>query len=86
VFHKNSVINIDRLNELNEMNLLDPVVVLVDGISVADLVKMTVSGMAIDRRNNTAKPRPAKNEERQLRFIGDKRAPSLLLQMIAILY
>ncbi len=68
------------------MNLLDPVVVFVDDILAADLVRMTVSGMAIDRRNNTAKPRPAKNKERQLRFIGDKRASSLLLQMIAILY
>jgi hypothetical protein len=68
------------------MNLLDPVVVFVDDISAADLVRMTVNGMAIDRRNNTAKPRPAKNKERQLQFIVDKHAPSLLLQMIAILY
>jgi hypothetical protein len=68
------------------MNLLDPVVVLVDDISAADLVRMTASGMAIDRRNNTAKPRPAKNKERQLQFIGDNDAPSLLLQMIDTLY
>jgi hypothetical protein len=47
------------------MNLLDPAVVFVDDISAADLVRTTVSGMAIDRRNNIAKPSPPKNKERQ---------------------
>jgi hypothetical protein len=68
------------------MNLLDPVVVLVDDISAADLVRLTVSGMAIDIRNNTAKPSPPKNKERELQFIDDDHAPFLLLEMIAILY
>ncbi len=47
------------------MNLLDSVVVLVDDISATDLVRVTVSGMAIDIRNNTAKPSPPKNKEAQ---------------------
>ncbi len=81
-----SLINIDRLTVFNEMNLLDPVVVLVDDISAADLVRTTASGMAIDIRNNTAKPSPPKNKQRQLQFIGDNHAPSLLLEMSAILY
>ncbi len=68
------------------MNLLDPIVVLVDDISAADLVRTTISGMAIDRRYNIAKPSPAQNNVRQLQFIGDNRAPALLLQMSAILY
>ncbi len=74
------------MNLFNETNLLDPVIALVDDISAADLVRTTVSGMAIDRRNNIAKPSPPKNKERQLQFIGDNDAPSLLLQMSAILY
>lgn len=68
------------------MNLLDSVVVLVDDILAADLVRATVSGMAIDIRNNTAKPSPPKNKQGQLQVIGDNHAPFLLLQMIAILY
>ncbi len=80
------MINIDRLNAFNEMNLLDPVMVLVDDISAVDLVRTTVSGMAIDIRNNTAKPSPPKNKERHLQFIGDNHALFLLLEMIAILY
>jgi hypothetical protein len=68
------------------MNLPDPVVVLVDDISAADLERMTVSGMTVDRRHNTAKQRPAQHKERQLQGIDDKHAPRLLLQMIAILY
>jgi hypothetical protein len=46
------------------MNLRDPVVVLVDDISAADLVRMTVNVMAIDRRDNNAKHRPAQHKER----------------------
>jgi hypothetical protein len=64
------------------MNLL----VTVDDISAADLVRMTASGMAIDRRNNTAKPSPPKNKQRQLEFVGDKHARFLLLQRIALMY
>jgi hypothetical protein len=61
------------------MNLLDSLVVLVDDISATDLVRVTVSGMAIDIRNNTAKPSPPKNKEAQLQFIVDKHLLFLLL-------
>jgi hypothetical protein len=61
------------------MNLLDPAVVFVDDISAADLVRVTASGMAIDIRSNIAKHTAAKNEERQLQFIGDNDAPFLRL-------
>jgi hypothetical protein len=68
------------------MNLRDPVVILVDDISPADLVRMTANGMAIDRRDNNAKHKPAQHKERPLQPIIGKHAPPLLLQMIAILY
>jgi hypothetical protein len=46
------------------MNLQDPIVVLVDDVSAADLVRMTVHAMTIDRRDNNAKHRPAQHKER----------------------
>jgi hypothetical protein len=60
--------------------------VVVDDISAIDLVRVTASGMAIDIRNNTTKPNPPKNKERQLQFVGGNHPLFLFLQMIAILY
>jgi hypothetical protein len=78
----NSLINIDRVHVFNEMNLL----VAVDDISVAGIVRKSVTGIATDIISNATKPSPPKSTERQLQFIGDNHAPSRLLQMIAILY
>jgi hypothetical protein len=74
------------LNVFEEVNLLDPPVVLVDDISALDFVRVTISGMAIDIRSNVAKHSPPKNKERQLQFVGDNHASFFRLQTIAILY
>ncbi len=68
------------------MNLLIPVVVLVDDILVTEVERLTASGMAIEIIRHTAKATPPKNEQRQLHLAGNNHASFLLLKMIPILY
>jgi hypothetical protein len=68
---RNIVINTHRSNLISEKNLLDWVVtevVSVDDISVTEVERVIISGMATDIVSNVTKVSPTRNEQQQVRL------------------